>query len=314
VALALGVAPAQAQETSAATTTTTPTTTTTTTEPTDPASMNEPPLVRFKRGKSQFEYRDCNAAVLALKELAVPGQLADEADQLDVHRMLGICYALTDSAESKREAAREFSSLLSIDPDFQLDPFDVPPPVVDQFEAQKNAMKARLDEIRKARAKEGESFEDGGVLVERTTKVKVTPLPVVFVPFGFPQLDNGEIGKGVAFGTLQGVALAANVIGFWGTVAVQAGAKNDDFDAGEVFLERVFFVTQAVGLGALFVGYAAGVGDAWWNREEQAVLAEKQTKRPLTAAELKKLKRIERAPDPPPPPAAEPSTSTPTPD
>lgn len=229
----------------------------------------------------------------------MPGLLADEREQLEVHRMLGICHALVDTADNKREAAREFSSLLSIDPDFQLDPFEVPPNVVEIFEAQKTAMKARLDEIRKARAKEDDF--DGGILVERTTQVRTTPFPVVFVPFGLGQLANGDLGKGAAFGVLQGVGLIANVVGYWGSVAVQASEKDGSgYTADEANLETAFIATELVGLGLMVVGYVGSVGDAWWNREEQAVLAEKQTKRPLTSSELKKLRRIERAVDPAP--------------
>ena len=199
-------------------------------------------------------------------------------------------------------------------PDFQLDPFEVPPNVVELFEAQKTAMKARLDEIRKARAKE-DNFDDGGVLVERTTRVQVTPLPLVFVPFGLAQVSTGELGKGVTFGALQGVGLAVDVVGYWASVAVQSDANvKDGWTSDEVALATAARAAQLVGIGLMIVGYAGSVGDAWWNREDQAVLAEKQTKRPLTSSELKKLRRIERAPDAaetPAPPA--PTTNPPAP-
>ena len=67
------------------TTTTTATATTTPTTTEAPAS----PEQRFARGKRSFEYRDCPATIALLDELAIPGQLDDEAQQLDVHRMLG---------------------------------------------------------------------------------------------------------------------------------------------------------------------------------------------------------------------------------
>lgn len=296
-----------AQETPAPTTppATPPAETTTTTPPTPPLP-EETPDQKFKRGKSFFEYRDCPGTIAAVSELAVPGLLADEKDQLEVHRMLGVCHALVDTPEHKREAAREFSSLLSIDPDFQLDPFEVPPHVVEVFETQKTVMKARLDEIRKARAKE-DNFDDGGVLVERTTEVRVTPFSNVFLPFGLSQLANGDLVKAGVFGAAQGVGLLVNAVGFWGVTALQVQTDDgQDVNAEQHALHNGFYATQAVGLGLFGVAYLLGVGDAWYNREEQAVSAEKQTKRPLTSSELKKLKRIERAPDPeptaPPPP------------
>jgi hypothetical protein len=197
--------------------------------------------------------------------------------------MLGICFALLDQ---RREAAREFSSLLSIDPDHELDPFEVPPPVVDVFDAQRAAMKARLAEIRRARERAREDFvgDEGGVLVERQTTVRTTPWAAAFLPFGLAQLANGEPVKAAVLGVQQGF--------------------RDGFTNAEVLAENPLWFGHLAGLGVFAVGYVVGVADALWNREDQAVLADKQTKRPLTTTELKKLRRIERAPAGPGAPAS----------
>ncbi len=273
------------------------------------------PEVRFRRGKRSFEYRDCSAAVTALADLAVPGLLADETDQLEVHRMLGVCYALADQ---RREASREFSSLLSLDPDHQLDPFEVPPPVIELFETQKQLMKARLDELRRAREQQRDDLVDGGVLVERVTTLQTTPLAAVFLPFGLAQLANGEPLKAAVFASTQGVGLLVNVIGYWGSIAVQTQGPRDGYAQDEVDLENALYFSHAAGLGVLLVGYGIGVADALWNREDQAIVASKATKRPMTPNEMANLRRIERAPEPPPatvtspPPVAPvPSTSAP---
>jgi hypothetical protein len=273
-----------------------------------------PPEQRYRRGKRSFEYRDCPAAIALLADLAIPGLLADEAEQLDVHRMLGICYALDDQ---KREAAREFSSLLSLDPNHQLDPFEVPPPVMELFEAQKQLMKSRLDELRRARERQKDDLVDGGVLVERVTTLKTTPLPAAFLPLGLAQWANGEPGKGAVFASVQGAALIVNIVGYWGSIIVQTQGPRDGYAQDEVDLENAFYFSHLAGLGVFLVGYGIGVADALWNREEQAVLASKATKRPLTPRELTNLRRIERAPDPPPepvtpPPGAAPVTPAPS--
>ena len=269
------------------------------------------PDQRYKSGLSLFAYRDCAGAIAVLADLAVPGQLDDEQDQLQVHRMLGICFALADQ---RRDAAREFSSLLSIDPDVELDPFEVPPPVVEIFDAQKAAMKVRLAEIRKARerAREDGVGDEGGVLVERVTTVRTTPWAASFLPFGLAQLANGEPVKAAVLGAAQGLGLLANVVGFWGSLAVQQGYK-DGYTPDEAVAENAFWYSQFVGAGLFAAGYGVAVADAFWNREDQAVLADKQTKRPLTPAEWKKLRRIERAPEPPPEPPPEPTTPVPVP-
>ncbi len=289
--LAQGPAPS----TTTGTTTTGTTTTATATTNEVPAS----PEQRFARGKRSFEYRDCPATIALLDELAIPGQLDDEAQQLDVHRMLGVCYAL---GEQRREASREFSSLLSLDPDHQLDPFEVPPPVMELFESQKVLMKTRLDELRRARERQKDDFEDGGVLVERITTVRETPVAAAFLPFGLAQVANGDVVKGSVIGSVQGVGLLVNVIGYWGSRLVQEQGLPDGYTSEEVALENPFYFGHLIGIGVFLVGYGVGVADALWNREDQAVLASKATKRPLTPRELKNLRRIERAPEPAPEP------------
>jgi hypothetical protein len=300
--LALAQAPAGADATPAII----PTTTTATTTPAaaEPALSAEQ---RFSRGKRSFEYRDCPGTILLLEDLAVPGQLDDEAQQLDVHRMLGICYAL---GEQRREASREFSSLLSLDPDHQLDPFEVPPPVMELFESQKQLMKTRLDELRRARERQKDDLEEGGVLVERITTVRETPLAAAFLPFGLAQLANGDVVKGTVIGSVQGVGLLVNIIGYWGSRVVVEQGLPDGYTQEEVNIENPFYFGHLIGLGTFLVGYGVGVADALWNREDQAIMASKATKRPLTPKELKNLRRIERAPDPAPEPIETPPPTT----
>ena len=255
------------------------------------------PEQRFRRGKRLFEYRDCPGAISTLADLAIPGLLDDESQQLEVHRMLGICYALDNN---RREAAREFSSLLSLDPDHQLDPFEVPPPVVELFETQKQAMKVRLDELRRARERAREELpDDGAVLIERTRTVRSTPFATVFLPFGLAQVANGDLVTGGILGAVQGAGLLANVVGYWVTIGIETQGDADGINEEEASLHNAFRVTHWAGLGLLVVGYGVGVAEALWNREDQAVMAEKATRRPLTSAEMKKLRRIERAPTPP---------------
>lgn len=236
--------------------------------------------------------------------------------------MLGICYALGDQ---RREASREFSSLLSLDPDHQLDPFEVPPPVMELFESQKQLMKTRLDELRRARERQKDDLE-GGVLVERITTVRETPLAAAFLPFGLAQVANGEVVKGTIIGSVQGAALLVNIVGYWGSRVVVEQGLPDGYTQEEVDIENPFYFGHLIGLGTFLVSYGVGVADALWNREDQAVMASKATKRPLTPKELKNLRRIERAPDPAPEPievpapapeappsAAVPAASTPSP-
>lgn len=278
------------------------------------------PEQRYARGKNLFEYGDCPGTLEQLAPLVVPGTLGDERQQLDVHRMLGVCFAL---GGKPIEAARELSSLLAIDPDYTLDPFLTPPVAVEIFEKQKASMRAQLEEIRRAREAEKKDNLDGGVLVERVTTVRETPLAAAFMPFGLAQAANDDVVMAIVVGSAQGVALGTAVVGFYGVQAIdaemlskatQGGAWTDD-DAAVAKAEQsrdVFYFVQLGGAMAFALTYGLGVADALWNFEDRAVVERKQTRRPLTPAEIKTVRKIAPAPpEPTAPPGDQPAGDEP---
>lgn len=281
------------------------------------SSAQEPELTadqRYRRGKSLFDIGDCAPAVEMLQPLAVPGKLQDDKAQLDVHLMLGVCYVLSNK---ELEASREFSSLLAIDPDFNPDPFLVPPPVIEVYERQKAAMKEQLAEIRRVREASRAAAEEnaqGAILVERTTVIKDVPMAVAFMPLGLAQAANGENVKAVIIGGVQGIALLANASMFWTQVVTQAGRPYNELSEAEQGTYDVLAYGHLIALVGFGVAYGYGVADALWNREDGAVLEKKQTRRALTPAELKEVRKIPAAPTPstgagtgalpPPPPDA----------
>ncbi len=162
----------------------------------------------YKRAKNLFEYGDYKTAVPLLEELVLPGRLEDELEVAAAHRMLGVAYHQTGR---KQEAAREFKSLLYLEPDAALDPFLTPPDVVEFFDTVKQDMADRLPQLRELRAKERADREKllkepGGRPVEtvapRTTqvvrRVRVVPWPLLFAPLGIPQFMMGHWLRGAA--------------------------------------------------------------------------------------------------------------------
>lgn len=266
-----------------------------------PAEEPPTPEARYKRGTNFFEYGDCTSAVEVLGPLAQPGQLKDEAQQVEVHRMLGVCfYQLGRIAD----ASRELSSLLYIDPDYTLDPFLTPPPVVELFEAQKAGIRQKLDEIKKAREREEREAPAAGILVERTTVIRESPFATIFMPFGLAQLANGDVGLGVVLGSAQAALLAANIGAYWWTVGISRPATGTPtpalFGAREVKTpgDTVLYTTLAyAGAAALVVGvgvYLGSVVQAWWFREDRRVVEDKEERRALTPEEMKQaLRRLD---------------------
>jgi hypothetical protein len=261
---------------------------------------------RLERARSLFEYGDCAGVVDVTSPLAVPGKLGDERKQLEVHRMRGVCLVLIGR---ELEAAREFSSLLSIDPDAALDPFLTPPTAIEVFERQRTATHEQLEEIRAARERARLSGldADGGVLLERTTTVRDVPLATALLPFGVAQAANGETAKAIAFGSVQGSLLAVNVGAYWWNLAL----KNERLkNREELTAHRVLWFAHWTAALGLALAYGAGVADALWNREDQVVIDERQSRRPLTPGEVKKLRDVPLKAAAPPDGQADPASPT----
>ncbi len=263
----------------------------------EPASKPMTPEQIYKHGKNLFEYQDCPGTIETLAPLAVPGQLQDEDEQLDVHRMLGICYALADKPKPL-EAAREFSSLLSINPDFALDPFLTPPAAIEIFDRQKAAMKVQLEELRRARerAKADAVDEHGGVLIERTTVVKEVPLAVAFMPFGLAQAANGSTTKAVIVGAAEGVTAASTVALFWTSILMLLLDDKVRTDQPEQDVYHAVLDAQFISALAFAGLYVYGVGDALYDRDDGGVVDTKQTRRRLTPEELRHADKIAPTP------------------
>jgi hypothetical protein len=268
----------------------------------DLAPADEPALTPAQRlllGKAAFDGGDCVGTSTALAPLAVPGSLADARDQQSVHWMLGVCFAL---AQRTTEAAREFSSLLVLDPDYAIDPLLTPPVAVELFERQRSQMKAQLEEIRRARdeAKRVQSDATRGVLVERQVTVREVPLAAVFLPLGLAQVANADLGWAILFGATQGVFLATNITAYWINIGFKAidPETGASLPTGEEWVgHQIAWYVHVGALGAFVLAYGLSVAQAWWAREEQEVVDRQQVKRQLTPEELRRLRDVRTAPD-----------------
>ncbi|MEW5853479.1 MAG: tetratricopeptide repeat protein [Myxococcota bacterium] len=171
------------------------------------------PSPEFRRAQSLFEYGDYVQAIPLLEELVLPGRLTDEKEVAAAHRMLGVSYY---QVGRRQEAAREFKSLLYLNPDATMDPFLTPPEVVEFFESVKRDMGDRLTELRELRAKEKAAREREAAArkappVEETParqrvvvrKVRVIPPPILWLPLGIPQFLMGHWWRGAGVLALQ---------------------------------------------------------------------------------------------------------------
>jgi len=234
---------------------------------------------RLRRAKNLFEYGDCESVIDVLGDFTITARVRNEDQLVEAHRMLGVCYLqLGRSAE----AERELKSLLYLNPDYELDPFLNPPPVVELFERLRRELDARLEEVRKARRKvQEQKSASGRVVIERERVVMRRSPMSIWLPFGGAQWANGEPIKGVLFGVAQAVPLALNIAAFWALQSV----RPEDFQLvsipepqGAVVMWS-FWTIHLGALGLFALIYGGGVLDAWWNFEGETLVQTSEQRR-----------------------------------
>jgi len=187
-----------------------------------PAAAGAAPPADLKRAKDRYEFGAYADAAGAVRELLARRKDLAEAEVVEAYRILGLSeYQLGD-----RGAARSaFVNLLSVDPDYALDPFLVPPQIVEFFDRVKREAEPELAPLRERRRqlKEQERLAEEArrkLLAEEAAR-SGPPSKVVLVqeriylfnwlPFGAGQFQNGDTGKGTAIAISQVLLGAVNL-------------------------------------------------------------------------------------------------------
>ncbi len=176
----------------------------------------------LKRAKDRFEFGAYADAAGTLRQyLATEPPLTDD-QAVDAWRMLGISeFHLGDQAQARAA----FVNLLSYDPDFALDPFLVPPAIVDFFDRVKREHEPALAPLRerKRELREQQRLAEEAkrrLLAEElartgpaTKLVRVQERVYLFnwLPLGAGQFQNGEKAKGTAIAAGQVVMGLVNL-------------------------------------------------------------------------------------------------------
>ena len=240
---------------------------------------------RLQRAQNQFEYGDCKGVLDSLAGLTEPGRLDAVADILEAHRLAALC--AFDQGDQAR-AEQELKRILFLKPDYEMDAFLTPPPLMEAFQKRQREMKAQSEELQKAREQSGLTVKEKIIVVEKVVTQRRVPFTTNFVPFGYGQLANGDPAiKVAAFGVTELALLATNVGAYWQKKNYLL-AGTDASVANEADKEQ-FEILQnfQIGSAVLFLGvYMAGVVDAIWNwklvhiEEQSKAKPDKSTKKP----------------------------------
>ncbi len=181
----------------------------------------------LRRASARFEFGAWAEAAGIVQQYLAAHPTPPEQEAVLAYRILGISeWHLGDRAHARAA----FVALLSEDPDFKLDPFLVPPPIVEFLEEVRREHEPTLGPLReqKRMLREQERLADEArrrLLAEerartgppsKVVRVQERVYALNWLPFGAGQFQNGQAGKGTAFAAgelaLGAINIAAIVV------------------------------------------------------------------------------------------------------
>jgi hypothetical protein len=241
----------------------------------------------LKRAKDRFDFGAYADAAGTLRQLLARSPQLTPPEAVEAYRILGISeYQLGD----KRAARAAFVNLLSFDPDYALDPFLVPPPIVEFFDAVKKEHEPALAPLRERRrelAEQQRLAEEAKrrLLAEEQLRagppskiVRVEQRVYLFnwLPLGAGQFQNGDRAKGAAIAAGQLVLGLVNIAAIVAhnqiaddrtrtCISGEPGCSRPPYsDSDRTLLTRIEAV-KYVSAGLFWSLYAYGVWDAHKN-------------------------------------------------
>ncbi len=249
------------------------------------AATATPVSADLKRARDRFEFGAWSEAAGTVRAWLGEHPDASGPEAIEAYRMLGIAELKLGDLPQARSA---FVSLLSLDPDFALDPFLVEPKVVEFFDQVKREHEPALGPLRERRRALDEQRRLADEAQQRllseeqarsgppTKVIRVQDRIYLFnwLPLGAGQFQNGDRAKGTAIAAAQ-VALGATnlaAILFHNQIAQDPsrrcstsqpyGCRRPPYtDADRTLLSRVD-VVKYVSAGLFWAVYAYGVVDA----------------------------------------------------
>jgi tetratricopeptide (TPR) repeat protein len=238
----------------------------------------------LKRAKDRFEFGAYADAAGTLRQLLAGDPDMSEPEFLDAYRMLGIAeYHLGDLPQARAA----FVNLLSYDPDYALDPFLVPPAIVEFFDRVKKEHEPALAPLRERRqalrAQQRLADEAKRKLLSEEALRTGPPTRVVrvekhhyffnWLPLGAGQYQNGDKAKGTAIAAGEVVLAAVNLTAILvhnqiaqdtsrSCVSGQLGCSHPPYSNSDRRLLGQVDVVKYVSSGMFWGLYAYGVWDA----------------------------------------------------
>ena len=171
----------------------------------DPADVE----AELRRAKNEYAYGNYEQAAEMLRSLLYPIRLSNDEQVIETRKYLALSYYLLGKFVA---ASEEFGKLLYLSPDFQLDPYTVPPPIIELLELVRTQRKPELDAIRQRKTDERAhtAAQQGFVRHVEQTMYERSEIGTL-LPFGVGQFQNGDYGWGTLFAVGEVALVGINI-------------------------------------------------------------------------------------------------------
>jgi hypothetical protein len=291
------------------------------------ALADEPTDAEVPALRSSYEYGRYAEVLERAGTRIDRGRLTDK-ELAELHKLAGLS---AFNLNRKEDAARHFRALLRLEPDFNLDPFAVPPPAVTYLDDIRQQMSAELVLVRQERLlrvererTEAERRERERVTTEEQRRrveelsrqvtvreVEKRSYLVNFVPFGAGQFQQGRTGLGTVFAASEGALAVTSIIAFFAYDSLiktsqvtvdDVGGKTRDVPVRYIPTDsrkqaEVWTALKWGSAAGFYAVYATGVLDALLHHQDQVVQTRIETL-PSTSSQPPGHTLRESAPDP----------------
>ena len=297
-----------------------------------PPESEDAAAEQVRLAQRDFEYGDYARVAQRLSGLVEVGRFQSPELRARAYTLLGEALLLQNPPREV-EAHRAFLELLFLDPDTELDPFFVPPRVIEFFEREKKELEPQIAPLRAQRRAEREARrkaleEEAQRRREEEAKRRMEAIRpnvertvvqheywVSLLPFGLGQLQNGDKTLGYTLATLEiifGAASAGSAL-LIETLRDQSTQKFSTTGSDYQIAHRLQIV-KWVGAAAFYGLWAFGAVHAAMNYKAQTIVKDQVRVGPAPGSTNSPVMPTpqppERAPrgtppatTPPPPPA-----------
>jgi hypothetical protein len=279
---------------------------------------------QVRLAQRDFEYGDYTKVAQRLTGLVEVGRFQTPELRARAYTLLGEALLL-QSPPRVAEAHRAFLELLFLDPDTELDPFYVPPRVIEFFEREKKELEPQIAPLRAQRRAEKEVRrkaleEEAQRRREEEAKRRIDAIRpnvertvvqhefwVSLLPFGLGQLQNGDKTLGYTLATLEvifGAASAGSAL----LIETLRDQNTQKFGSGDFQIAHRLQIVKWVGAAAFYSLWAFGAIHAAVNYKPQTVVKDELLVRPAPGSSASPVMPVAEPPERGPRNAAPPAT------